>query len=131
MKTNKRKFSVLAGLTALVMLWTLAPASSAANVAGGTCKKVGEIVKSGSTNLICDRVNGKSKYYVSGGTLKYGYTGGGLVALNPNQISSGTQKPVAPLIYDSLVRIDAKGAIVPWLATSWTSTISWPTATKR
>ena len=103
------------------MLWTLAPASSAANVAGGACKKIGEIVKAGSTNLICDRVSGKSKYYVSGGTLKYGYTGGGLVALNPNQISSGTQKPVAPLIYDSLVRIDAKGAIVPWLATAWTS----------
>lgn len=121
MKREKRKVATLAGLLALVMLWTLAPASSAANVAGGACKKVGEIVKAGSTNLICDRVNGKSKYYVSGGTLKYGYTGGGLVALNPNQISSGTQKPVAPLIYDSLVRIDAKGAIVPWLATAWTS----------
>lgn len=121
MKREKRKVATLAGLLALVMLWTLAPASSAANVAGGACKKIGEIVKAGSTNLICDRVNGKSKYYVSGGTLKYGYTGGGLVALNPNQISSGTQKPVAPLIYDSLVRIDAKGAIVPWLATAWTS----------
>ena len=121
MKREKRKVATLAGLLALVMLWTLAPASSAANVAGGACKKIGEIVKAGSTNLICDRVSGKSKYYVSGGTLKYGYTGGGLVALNPNQISSGTQKPVAPLIYDSLVRIDAKGAIVPWLATAWTS----------
>jgi len=121
MKREKRKVATLAGLLALLMLWTLAPASSAANVAGGACKKIGEIVKAGSTNLICDRVNGKSKYYVSGGTLKYGYTGGGLVALNPNQISSGTQKPVAPLIYDSLVRIDAKGAIVPWLATAWTS----------
>jgi len=121
MKREKRKVATLAGLLALAMLWTLAPASSAANVAGGACKKIGEIVKAGSTNLICDRVNGKSKYYVSGGTLKYGYTGGGLVALNPNQISSGTQKPVAPLIYDSLVRIDAKGAIVPWLAAAWTS----------
>ena len=121
MKREKKKVATLAGLLALLMLWTLAPASSAANVAGGACKKIGEIVKAGSTNLICDRVNGKSKYYVSGGTLKYGYTGGGLVALNPNQISSGTQKPVAPLIYDSLVRIDAKGAIVPWLATAWTS----------
>ena len=122
MKTNKRKITALAGLLALVMLWTLAPASSAANVAGGSCKKVGDIVKAGATNLICDRVNGKSTYYVSGGTLKYGYTGGGLVALNPNQISSGTQKPVAPLLFDALVRIDAKGAIVPWLASSWTST---------
>lgn len=121
MKREERKVATLAGLLALVMLWTLAPASSAANVAGGACKKIGEIVKAGSTNLICDRVNGKSKYYVSGGTLKYGYTGGGLVALNPNQISSGTQKPVAPLLYDSLVRINAKGAIVPWLAIAWTS----------
>lgn len=122
MKREKRKITTLAGLLALVLLWTLAPASSAANVAGGTCKKVGEIVKAGNQNLICDRVNGKSTYYVSGGTLKYGYTGGGLVALNPNQISSGTQKPVAPLIYDSLVRINAKGEITPWLATSWSST---------
>ena len=121
MKREERKVATLAGLLALVMLWTLAPASSAANVAGGACKKIGEIVKAGSTNLICDRVSGKSKYYVSGGTLKYGYTGGGLVALNPNQISSGTQKPVAPLLYDSLVRINAKGAIVPWLAIAWTS----------
>ena len=122
MKREERKFAALAGLLALVMLWTLAPASNAANVAGGACKKLGEIVKSGDQNLICDKFNGQSRYYVSGGTLKYGYTGGGLVALNPNQISSGTQKPVAPLLYDSLVRIDSKGAIVPWLASSWTST---------
>ena len=94
MKREERKIAALAGLLALVMLWTLAPASNAANVVGGTCRKVGEIVKSGDQNLICDKFNGQSRYYVSGGTLKYGYTGGGLVALNPNQISSGTQKPV-------------------------------------
>jgi len=38
--------------------------------------------------------------------LKYGYTGGGLVGLNPNQITSGTQKVVAPLLYDPLVKIN-------------------------
>ena len=46
MKKEERKIAALAGLLALVMLWTLAPASIAANVVGGTCKKVGEIVRS-------------------------------------------------------------------------------------
>lgn len=122
MQREKRRFVTLAGLLALVLLWTLAPASNAANVAGDRCKKIGEIVKADKQNLICERFKGRATYYVSGGTLKYGYTGGGLVSLNPNLISSGTQKPVAPLLYDSLVRINAKGDIVPWLATSWTST---------
>ena len=53
--------------------------------------------------------------------LKYGYTGGGLVGLNPNQITSGTQKVVAPLLYDPLVKINKEGKLVPWLAESWSA----------
>ena len=55
------------------------------------------------------------------GTLKYGYTGGGLVSLNPIQITSGTQKVVAPLLFDTLVKIDQTGKLVPSLAESWSS----------
>ena len=56
----------------------------------------------------------------AGGTLTYGYTGGGLTSLNPNTINSGTEKPVAPLLFDGLTQLAPDGTVKPDLAASWT-----------
>jgi peptide/nickel transport system substrate-binding protein len=57
----------------------------------------------------------------AGGTLTYGYTGGGLTSLNPNTINSATEKPVASLLFDGLTQLGPDGSVQPDLATSWTA----------
>jgi peptide/nickel transport system substrate-binding protein len=65
----------------------------------------------------------------AGGTLTYGYTGGGLTSLNPNTINSGTEKPVASLLFDGLTQLGQDGSTQPDLATSWTASADQKTWT--
>lgn len=65
----------------------------------------------------------------AGGTLTYGYTGGGLTSLNPNTINSGTEKPLASLLFDSLTQLAPDGTVKPDLATSWTASADQKTWT--
>lgn len=57
----------------------------------------------------------------TGGTLVFGYAGNGLTSLDPNKITSGTEKPLATLLYDGLTRRAPDGSTKPELAESWTS----------
>jgi peptide/nickel transport system substrate-binding protein len=54
-----------------------------------------------------------------GSTLVYGYAGNGLTTLDPNKITSGTEKPLATLLYDGLTKRGADGSTQPALAQSW------------
>lgn len=65
----------------------------------------------------------------AGGTITYGYAGGGLTSLNPNTINSGSEEPVAPLLFDSLTKIGPDGTTQPGLATSWTKSADLKTWT--
>jgi peptide/nickel transport system substrate-binding protein len=65
----------------------------------------------------------------TGGTLTYGYAGGGLTSLNPNTITSGSEEPVAPLLFDSLTKEAQDGSTQPSLATSWTHSTDYKTWT--
>lgn len=55
----------------------------------------------------------------SGGTITYGYAGNGLTSLDPNKITSGTEKPLATLLYDGLTKRAPDGSTQPALAESW------------
>lgn len=57
----------------------------------------------------------------SGGTLTFGYAGNGLTTLDPDKITSGTEKPLATLLYDGLTKRAPDGSTQPALATSWQS----------
>ena len=56
----------------------------------------------------------------TGGSLTYGYAGGGLTSLNPNTITSGSEEPIATLLFDSLTTIAQDGSTQPDLAIKWT-----------
>jgi peptide/nickel transport system substrate-binding protein len=64
-----------------------------------------------------------------GGTLVYGYAGNGLTSLDPNKITSGTEKPLATLLYDGLTSRAPDGSTQPGLATSWKSSAGGKTWT--
>jgi peptide/nickel transport system substrate-binding protein len=55
------------------------------------------------------------------GTLTFGYAGNGLTSLDPNAITSGTEKPLATLLYDGLTQRAPDGSTKPALATSWST----------
>ena len=55
------------------------------------------------------------------GTLVYGFAGGGLTSLDPNRTTSGTEKPLASLLYDGLTTRAPDGSTQPGLAESWTT----------
>jgi len=63
------------------------------------------------------------------GALTYGYAGGGLTSLNPNTITSGSEQPVALLLFDSLTKIGSDGTTQPGLATTWTKSADLKTWT--
>jgi peptide/nickel transport system substrate-binding protein len=65
----------------------------------------------------------------TGGTITYGYAGGGLTSLNPNTINSGSEEPVAPLLFDSLTKESQNGSTQPNLATAWTHSADYLTWT--
>jgi peptide/nickel transport system substrate-binding protein len=55
------------------------------------------------------------------GTLTYGIAGAGISALDPNTISFAGQEPLQTLLYNGLSKYAPSGAVVPDLATAWTS----------
>lgn len=86
----------------LLSIWCLAVATAASAAA---CASTG---------------TGTSSTASTNSSLTYGYAGGGLTSLNPNTITSGSEEPVASLLFDSLTTIAPDGSTQPDLATAWT-----------
>jgi len=95
---------------------------------GGSSKSPAANKSSGGTGSTA-ATNSAPASPKAGGTLTYGYTGGGLTSLNPNTINSGTEKPVASLLFDGLTQLGPDGSTQPDLATSWTASADQKTWT--